>query len=154
MIRRPPRSTLFPYTSSSDLLLAAAVPDGPLPSPRRARDGEELAARSLRPDRWAVRVQRRRDDQAHRRPRPLGVHVWAWGAREGVRRAEERARLRQRPLDALRCQQRVAVSQRAGVQSQPELPARHDGLPPRGLPQTAGALPPPAASHAPRPLAP
>src|SRR5207253_6934953 len=39
------------------------VPDGPLPSPRRARDGEELPARPLRPERWALRVQRRRDEQ-------------------------------------------------------------------------------------------
>src|SRR5205809_5940955 len=59
-----------------------------------------------------------------------------------------------RPLDALRCQQRVAVTQRAGVQSQPELPARHDGPAPRGVPQTAGALPLRDDSHAPRPLPP
>src|SRR5207247_7648104 len=58
-------------------LLAAAVPDGPLPSPRRVRDGEELLARPLRPERWTLRVQRRRDEQAHRRPPSRSAsNVW------------------------------------------------------------------------------
>src|SRR2546429_7296446 len=36
MIRRPPRSTLFPYTRSSDLLLPAWLPTPAAPRPRGA----------------------------------------------------------------------------------------------------------------------
>src|SRR2546430_12649941 len=42
MIRRPPRSTLFPYTSSSDLHEATALPDEPALTPEALEELDDL----------------------------------------------------------------------------------------------------------------
>jgi hypothetical protein len=67
----------------------------------------------------------------------VGLHVRPRRARESLRRAQERLRLRLRPDDALCGEQRLAAAERPRLQPQRQLPARHDGRPPAGVAETA-----------------
>src|SRR2546430_14430862 len=98
MIRRPPRSTLFPYTTlfRSDGARAAAAQRVVRGLALRSRD-RAAALRAVGVPR--ARVRPRRDRRARQRPRPRGGLVvgGAAAAADGVRREIRACPARPRP---------------------------------------------------------
>src|SRR2546426_8990388 len=67
MIRRPPRSTLFPYTTLFRSRPRQDVPERLAPTPGDARASRRLPGGSARRDRRRARPERRRQDDTQDR---------------------------------------------------------------------------------------
>ena len=122
-------------------------PRGRLPQAGRARDPEELPARSLLPGRRALRVLGGHDEQGARPGGALGLHRGPRRPGEDLRGTQGRVRLRRGADPPLRGEQRLATPECPRPQSPAQLPApdpRHAPSPARG----SGPTPSPSAACA------